>query len=292
MSIAVVLALVIFVQPIQSLAIDALSIFRVRDVNAITITINDIEQLAESIREIEALMPGKTKDPGNPPDHADIPDIRSKFVSIENQGDFTAFDLKLPRALNSETPKLMMLDAQTQTIAFYPDEMNSVLSSLGAQLLPNSAAGAEITIQSPAIIIAEYSENFLIATQMPVIKGDVETLDAISQSFLSLPQLTYNLRSQLADVDLTAGIVYVPVIEGFGRRTTIGNSTGYIYSMSDLETLVSGLSGDQQIPSMFGFAQDAYDDASVIIWTRGGVLYILKGNQSSSELTRIAGSLR
>ena len=292
LSIVVVLALLIFVQPIQSIAIDALSIFRVRDINTIIITFDDIEHLTESIQELKSLMPEKTKDAGAPPNRLDFVGHNSPFVPIESTGDFAAFDLKLPRALNSEAPKLMMLDAHEQAFVIDPDETNEAFSMLGAQPLPDSTAGAAVTLRTPAIIVAEYSENILIAAQMPAIEGDAQAVDALCQSFLSLPQLTDNLRSQLAGVDLASGIVYVPVIEGFGRRTTVGSSTGYLYAISDLDILLSSLSVDQLVSGIPMTSRDSYEDASVLIWTRSGVLYILAGNQPSDTLARIAGSVR
>ena len=295
LSLAVVLALVIFVQPVRTLAIDALSVFRVRDVNAISITIEDIEQIAQSMQALEAVMASKEADAralSGYPDHPDASGLDSMFVPIDSPDDFTAFDLKLPRSLSSEDPQLLMLDTQTQSIVIDPGEINGILTTLGAQPLPDSIDGSEIIVQTPAVAIAQYSENILIAAQMPVFSGDTQALDVLKQSFLSTPMLTYNLRSQLADVDLTAGIVYVPVIEGFGRRTTVGNATGYIYTLSDLEALIGDIAGDMLPDGSQDGPQSLYENASVLIWARGGILYILAGNQQASELTRIAGSVR
>ena len=291
LSIAAALVLVIFVPPARSLAIDALSIFRVSDVNAISITIGDIEQLSQSIREFEPVISGKEAPPGALPDRKDAAEPDTLFAPIDSINDFTAFDMKLPRSLSSETPKLMVLEARTQTITLEAGKINDMLSMTGAQLLPDSVNGAVITVQTPAVVVAEYSENILIATQMPVFSGDEQALKAFGQSFLSLPQLTYNLRSQLAEVDLTAGIAYVPVIEGFGRRTTVGNSTGYLYTVSDLEMLISSLS-DNLPTADTSASQETYGDASALVWARGGVLYILAGNQQAGKLTQIAGSIK
>ena len=295
LALAVVLALVIFVQPARTLAIDMLSIFRVRDVNAISITIDDIEQIAQSMQALEAVMAAKEADteaPSGYPDHPDTSGLDAMFVPIDSPDDFTAFDLKLPRSLSSETPRLMMLGAQTQDTVIDSGELNGILTMLGAQPLPDSVDGSEIIVQTPAAAVAEYSENILIAAQMPVISGDAQAIEELKQSLLSLPMLSYNLRSQLADIDLTAGIVYVPVIEGFGRRTTIGNVAGYIYTLSDLGALLDDLAVDMLPVGSSGASQGSYENASVIIWARGGILYILVGNQQASELAQIAGSVR
>ena len=342
--VAVVLALVIFVQPVQSFAIDALSVFRVRDINAITITFDDIQYIMQKMQDLEALLPTAGMDSGDRgmgsaalPGHsfpgdagegafsgegAGIPGFDEAggldrvLVPIDSPADFKAFSLKLPHALGSETPSLMMLDSYEQTITLDVGKMNSiltlqdaqvlpdfisgdefaiingVLTQFGVQALPDSIDGAEITIQTPALAIAEYSENILIATQAPVFSGDSQALSALGKSLLSSSLLPDNLKSQLADIDLTEGVIYVPVIEGFGRRTTIGNVTGYMYSLSDLETLVGSFAGGLLPSGAPDVSGGEYEDASVIIWARGGVAYILIGAQPASKLIQIAGSVR
>jgi len=284
---------------VQSFAMNALSFFRVQDVHAINISAADLQQLAQSIQQLKPLMSEQGEeqntDAGELPSEEDgssAPDklLDSLFVTLNGPADFTAFDLNLPRTLRAETPSLRMMDTQTQTVTLQVQEVNDALARLGAQGLPASLDGAQITVQTPAVAIAEYSNNVLIATQTPVFSGDTGVLSTLSQSLLSLPQLTDNLRLQLSDVDLTSGIVYVPVIEGFGQRTYVGNATGYLYTLSDLKTLIGSLdilpSGDGEDP-----LKDFGGDASALVWTRDGVLYVLAGNQPAGELVNIARSV-
>jgi len=51
-------------------------------------------------------------------------------------------------------------------------DINKGLTQLGAQLLPDSADGAQITITTPATAVAKYTDVTLIATQMPAVSGD------------------------------------------------------------------------------------------------------------------------
>jgi len=306
LSAAVLVALFVFVAPLQTFAVNALSIFRVQDVHAINITVTDIQQLAQTMQEMKAAMPVAIKDDANAPDDADTTPnaaadkAESQFTTLNSPSDFTAFDLKLPTALKSETPQLKMIDTKTQTITLDAQtigDINVKLTQLGAQtLLPLSLSGAQFTVQTPAAAVAEYSDCALAATQMPVFSGHDRVLSALTASVLSLPQIPDDLKTQLATVDLTSGVVYVPVIEGFGQQTSIGGATGYLYSLSDLKTLLGSLPAD-----LFGSGggsnpldalQKYNGDGSGLIWTRDGVLYILAGNQSASELTQIARSVK
>jgi CII-binding regulator of phage lambda lysogenization HflD len=300
-SAAIVIALVIFVQPVQSFAANVLSALRVQDVHAINISLADIDQLAQSAQQLQALQPddhaggtgSESVGPGSEADNG----IESQAVSISSTRQFKAFDFLLPHSLSSETPELSMIDSKTQTVTINTQEINGKLSELGAQPLPDSLDGSQFTVQSPAAAIAKYADNMLIETQMPVFSGDEDVLTAVKQSVLSLPQLTENLSEQLAAVDLTSGTMYVPVIEGFGQQTMVGNSMGYLYTISDLKTLLGSLpsgllptSGDGQ--SLLDKLQNYNDEASALIWTNQGVLYVLAGNQTEGDLVQIAGSVK
>ncbi|MCL2125543.1 MAG: hypothetical protein FWH33_06090 [Oscillospiraceae bacterium] len=305
-AIILLVALFIFIQPLQTFAVDALSIFRVQDVHAINITIADIDHIAQTLQTYEPLISamtgGKNADAAAFRDDAKK-DIESMDVStlaedvlimLDDPADFTAFDLKLPRDLRSQTPQIAMVTSTSQTITISPDKINAILSYIGATPLPAYADGAKITIITPAAAIIEYNENLLIATQMPLAQGDAQILHALSESLLSLPLWTEDLREQLSGIDLTSGIAYVPVIEGFGQRVTIGGSFGYIYTASDLEALLGslGLSPSANESSAPSVIDNMLEESSVLVWAKDGVLYILAGSQPTGELTSIARSVR
>jgi len=302
-SAAIVIALVIFVQPVQSFAANVLSALRVQDVHAINISLADIDQLAQSAQQLQSLNPddhaggSETGSESVAPGSEARGGVESQAVSISSTRQFKAFDFLLPHSLSSETPELSMIDSKSQTVTINTQEINGKLSELGAQPLPDSLDGSQFTVQSPATAIAKYADNMLIETQMPVFSGDEDVLTAVKQSVLSLPQLTENLSEQLAAVDLASGTMYVPVIEGFGQQTMVGNSMGYLYTISDLKTLLGSLpsgllptSGDGQ--SLLDKLQNYNDDASALIWTNQGVLYVLAGSQAAGDLVQIAGSVK
>ena len=292
-----VAALFILIQPLQSFAVNALSVFRVQDMHAINITVTDLEQLARSVQELKSMMPVDGQHSRNAiSDSEKAGKLASELVTLNNPRDFTAFDLKLPGAPYSEILELKMIAAQTKTIILDTRDINGKLIQLGAVPLSEEFDGAQITVQTPGVAVADYGSIKLIATQMPVFTDNDRALTALKQSLLSLPQLPDNLRIQLATVDLTSGIVYVPVIEGFGQQTSIGGSTGYLYALPELKALIDSLPVDlfqyEDEVNPLGMIQQYNDDGSGLIWTRDGVLYILAGNQPAGELTQIARSCK
>jgi hypothetical protein len=292
-----VAALFILVQPMQSFAVNALSVFRVQDMHAINITVTDLEQLARSVQELKSMMPVDWKHSEKAiSDSEKAGKPASEFVTLNSPRDFTAFDLKLPGTPYAETLELKMIGAQTKTITLDTSCINEKLIMLGADPLSEELDGAQITVQTAGVAVADYGNIKLIATQMPVFTDNDRALTALKQSFLSLPQLPDNLRLQFGTVDLTSGIVYVPVIEGFGQQTSIGGSTGYLYALPELRALIDSLPIDlfqyEDEVNPLGTIQQYNDDGSGLIWTRDGVLYILAGNQPAGELTQIARSCK
>jgi len=371
LAVFVVIALVVFVAPVQSFALSVLSALRVQDVHAITITADDIQQFAKSAQSLkpleEELKPlmskseaakaqpmtkvavGQTKvsqvtkgpDGTLKTEVAPSPNVKiakakaakllaesgtapapnakgqtaikvepkskmaikvqpgeSLFTPLTRTRDFRAFDFVLPKALSNQTPQLGMVASQKQALMIDASTINPLLVKLGATKLPTSLNKAKITVQTPAVALAQYKGGeMLIETQMPVFTGNTKAISALQTSVLSWSGFSASLRAQLSTVDLTSGTVYVPVFEGFGQQTAVGNSAGYIYTASELKTLVGSLPS-----SLFGSAsssksitdklQSYSGNASALIWAHNGVLYILAGNQSASALTQIAKSIR
>jgi len=296
-SAAVVIALVIFVQPVQSFAANVLSALRVQDMRAIHISLADIDQFAQGM---QAVMPADQAESDQQSMESAMPgegNASPQPVDISSARQFGAFDFLLPRSLDTETPHLQMIESQTRTVTLDTVKINGELTKIGAQPLPDSLDGSRLMVQSPATAIANYADNTLIETQMPVLSGDSGVIDSVKQSVLSLPMLSESLRSQLAAIDITSGDMYVPVIEGFGQQTMVGNSTAYLYTLTDLKALLNTL--PDSLTQASGKGQNMADkvdnfdgDASALVWVNNGVLYVLIGNQAAGDLTQIANSIK
>lgn len=291
LGITAMLACVILIQPVRAAAESALTIFRVNDVNTITITVTDLQDMIAGFRSSGVFptkdMSGQTKSDSE----AQAPDnLKSHIKSLNSVRDFNAFSFSLPTALKSESPKLYTTDSESKTITLDTTGINAELKKMGAAtMLDSSLNGSEITVDTPASITAEYSDVTLIATQSAYIDAPDTTTNSLWKSVLSIPAIPDDLRVQLAAIDPKTRDIYLPVIEGLGRETDLGSTTGYIYSTSDLAQVAS------VIPDLIGSTQLTKlqsENESALIWVRNGVLYCLAGQKSDSELSQIARSIK
>jgi hypothetical protein len=113
-------------------------------------------------------------------------------------------------------------------------------------------------------------------------------MDSLWSSLISIPAISEDLRAQLAAIDPQTRDIYLPVIDGLGRETELGGTTGYIYATSDLTNLIG------KLPEMSGGTRQSQlqnENASALIMTNNGILYLIIGQKSDSELSQIARSL-
>ncbi len=276
--IAAVLTLTITVPQVQAFAFSALSVFRVGDAKTITITIDDITLMAEQAKE------SITSGMKNPKEHISGTENgsidKSDYKTLSNASEFTAFNVKLPRELNDQKPELFATDVMDKSIE-----------------MPN---GESISISLSPSFIAKYENVVFMATQGMNNDMNQELKTEMWQKLLAAPILTDNIRSQLAAIDPNTKDIYLPVITGISREVDLGGSTGYLYATSDMQSimgalpteLTAGFSNKMNEAVSAEGTQSEHKNMNVIIWTKGGVLYILVGDLSDSELAAIARSVR
>ncbi len=287
LGVAAVLVCAMLIPPVRAAAMSALSVFRVADTKTITISINDL-------REILAFVEEKNTAIQDDASRQMLTQLMEKAASevkpLSDAGDFTAFPFNLPSALKDETPALRAVDSQAQSVILDTAKINAALTDLGAAaLLETGLNGTALTIKTPPAVMAEYENVLLAATQTAYIDAPDDVLESLKTSFLSIPAIPGDLRAQLAAIKPDTRDVYLPVIEGLGRATDLGGTTGYVYSSGDLA---------QVLIMLPGFADDAQlqelrdENASVLIWLKDGVLYFLAGALPDSALSQIARSVR
>ena len=295
-AVALVLIVIMAVQPLRSAALGALSVFRVNQVDTITVSVVDIEEMAQNLSALQDIQ-----EPDAPPVHI-ISQQKPAMQTLSSISDFTAFDVKLPAALKDQTPDIAAVDSSTTVFSLIPDAANSWLASLGSQYsLPDSIASAQYTLTTPPSLAVRYDAVTLIATQAPVLSsGDNSDVQTLWNTALTVPLIPDDVKSQLAAVNLSGGDVYLPVLDGLGRAANLNGTTGYLYTMSDLQSLLGTLFQDGlALRSPMGTAlpgesdgMDEMQNASVLVWVQDGVLYALAGQVSDQELLSIAQSMK
>ena len=343
----VLIAAIIFVPSVQTLAVSALSIFRVDETKSIKITLADLEEMIAYFQQYGSQAEGRRqsmeKFAGEHPDFAakqfgirpDImgkserPDITRKperpdktgkperpygsdipvrldqpdkmkvrepaYRTLNSIREFRAFSIQLPKVLEGEQPVMYALDQRAKSFTLDVAAINQHLADKGFQTqLDEAYDGTEVTVNLPPALLVKYSEVILLATQGIALEAPKEMLNSLWADVLALPFIPENIRGQLAEIDLQSRDVYLPVLLGIGRETVIGSSVGYIYSTEDLAQLRTALPAEMQGAAgteAFAKRLDG-QEAGVLIWTKNGVLYVLGGPKTDSELTEIARSIR
>lgn len=284
----------IFLPPVRAAAESALSIFRVAQTKTITISVQDLEDIMTYMKnEGAALKPGDGA-PGTAALPEDIEKLmeraKSEARTLSDIREFTDFPFTLPAAMKDATPTLYAVDSQTQSIILDTAQFNETLIKLGATALVDvDLNGTEVSVSTPPAIVAEYDGLLLVATQTVHIEAPDTVMNGIKSAALSIPAIPEALRAQLAAINPGTHDVYLPVVEGLGRGTDLGGVTGYIYASGDLAQVL-GMLPDFADNAELGSLQN--ENASVLIWTKDGVLYCLAGAMSDSALTQIARSIR
>ncbi|MDR1539326.1 MAG: hypothetical protein LBU32_15275 [Clostridiales bacterium] len=288
---AAVLAAVIFIPSVQAFAISALTIFRVADLKTIQVTASDIEEFIEFSKNNEdypayETAPAFIKEEGT---------AEPESVKLNAASEFKEFSFNLPKELDGETPSIFARESYVINFALDASSLNAQLSDAGLNPIQENFDGARIGVNIPPIVGAEYEDLILLATQGFYVDAPDGLLDELKQSYLQLPFLSDNLRLQLASIDPKSRDIYLPVLQGFGKETEIGSTTGYIYTLGDLRLAASEISEiAPSIPpsDLQGFEDEVLGYQSVLVWINDGALYALLGNQTDSELSKIARSIR
>ncbi|OEF96551.1 hypothetical protein [Desulfuribacillus alkaliarsenatis] len=304
--VAFVMALVMFVQPVQTLALDFLSIFRVNDVKTIRITLADIEEGMQTMSNMKEGLKGQELD------HKQLVNIVSQQkpekTTLNDARDFGAFRFQLPRELDSEQPTLFAVESASKTFTIDVDASNEFLTMINSQkLLSNQIRDVEFTQVSSATAFAKYDEVLFLATQKSFLNAPDAVKDELHDVMINLPIIPTNIRQQLAEIEQDSADIYLPVLVGFGREVDLGGKKGYIYTVSDFKALTETMSGampeimphnkSEAMPDMkekfiVQHGEQQFDNASVLVWTENGLLYSLIADKADAELAKIARSVR
>ena len=282
---AAVLLAAVLIQPVRAAAESVLSIFRVEAVRTINITVTELQEIA-------GFMKAHALAESGPEDRLEeaLSSIRAQTKPLASISEFDAFPVRLPAALETETPSLSAVEARTDTAALDTAKLNSALSELGAATLVDGGLnGASVSVTLPPAFFAEYEDVVFIATQTVTADAPDDVLNALKSAVLSIPGIPDTLRAQLAPISPKTRDVYLPVIEGLGRTVDLGGATGYLYSTGELARVLSMLPQTADSAAV-GRLQEA--NATALVWTNGGVLYCLIGDMSDSALAQIARTVR
>jgi hypothetical protein len=286
LAVIAVLALALTFPQVRAIANGFLGLFRVEQITAVQVGINLEDMPEEMERNFTALDR-----------------LLSDQITIEQEGEFeevqdaaaasarAGFPLRLPAALD-EPPHLFFQPAAQISFEIERDRWQKLLDELGYGdfAIPQSADGAEVTINIPNTINAMYGAcasqwdaqakrvplnldcTILMQAPSPTIESPpVFDLNSMGQIFLQALGLSAEEAAEFsAKVDWTTTLV-VPVPQGAEYQ----------------EVGVDGVSGILLEDPHSG-GQSRY----TLMWVREGMFYALTGDGTPSTAVRIANSLK
>jgi hypothetical protein len=239
-AITVTFASVAFVKPVQSFALDALSIFRVSNVKTIEISMADIQEGIQAFSQLKKDLKGQTFD------HDTVINVVSEakpeMKHLKGAEEFEAFKLRLPKALESQNPEISAMDASEMKFTVNVVAANEMLTALKSpKKFSNKLNNVEMNMKSASAAFAKYDDMLFFATQKSYLDGPKAAKNELRDVVLNLPLIPSHLRSEFTDIEENSTDIYLPVLQGFGREVDLGEKSGYIYTLSDLKSVTGNM---------------------------------------------------
>lgn len=263
--------------PIRAAAAGFLSIFRVEQLQAITISPQDILLLQNNLAAGQGLVDlqafGKAEVSGRQ---------EMARATLEEARDALGYEVKVPSFVPDGygTPEVFYQPTFGVTLTLKADAVNSFLRSVGApSLLPAEVDGKGFGIQSSGLAVMHYRPESPPSTaswRRPLVFSQAKApefqvpdgidVEELRRVILDLPLLPWNIRNQLGAIGDWRRTLPVPVMEGESR--TVG--------MGGVEAIW----------------QEGSDGSGLLLWQLDEVVFALEGTLSLDEAVQIAQSLQ
>jgi len=260
------------IQPVRAAISNALSIFRVENIQSINITLEDLDQIKDSLDNLNSEVSmdkfGKVSRRGG-----DVKEISLK-EALKLAGDSSGL---LPAELSSYTPKISTVEPTNMEFNLKVKNINSALKSIGTEkLLPENIEGKTFSVKFPRQMSLNYeiSGKFINIIQMK--SPEIEVPEGVSENeiyecLINLPVLPDNIKSQLKSITDWKSTLYVPVFEKESEEVDINGCKGYL--SSDISEHVT-------------------KSTSYLIWYNNGTIYGIVGDMDKADIIRIAKSIK
>jgi hypothetical protein len=287
--------------PMRSLADDLLNRFRVEKFEAITIQMDQFGEFQTDMmlraftsdhEQVLSAMEGlvdieTTFDQDNPEN--ELRKLDNERAVADAYGDFR-IARNLPSGFTNE-PQFMMSNGGSVTAIVDTAAMNVIIEELRLPIysIPEASDMPTMTFEAdiPDTLVTYYDSadgGHLAVVQMesPTLHTpDGLNMDALREEILMLPGLPTDFVAQLRSIEDWQQTLVIPVPEGAeARDVTIGGQAGLLIEAGEFDG------------NNWGFSFDVDSDVSVVMWNDDGILYIVAGTVSGSDVLNVAGSLR
>lgn len=258
-------------QPIRAKVSYALSIFRAKDVKALDISLDDIQQiqnqLKENVKNIDTDKFGKINTSGG----------EKKWLTLAEVNKISDFKVLLPSDQTLGNPGMYAYQPTTIDLNLNVENVNKMISSLGVKkLFPQEVNGKTFTIKIPSVLQVEYTKglktiNILETSSPEIIVPEGVDADQLYESLVDLPVLPDSLKQKLKSIDDWKQTVYFPVVEKQTEVVTLSSGEGYIVNIGSTNT-------ENPNKGMMWFTENTF--------------YFISGDLTKAEFIDLANSMR
>lgn len=292
--------------PVRAAAAQVLALFRVQQVQVITITPAELSQMgaawpagaagaagAPALPHLQQLV--RVTGPAQPP---------SSAVTAAQAAAALPFPLRAPAQLppGYSLAGLRLQPATQIQLRLRGTAIDHLLAALGSAPLPAGLAGTPIGVQVPASVVLDYSGP--TGGRIHVVEAGDPTLSlpagadaaALRQLLLRLPFLPAALRGQLAAVSDWQHTALLPAIAGLSQGVRVDGVQGLFVTPPARQggaatTASPAPSGQGQGPAASGGLQGAGSGETALVWLAGGVVHAVIGPLTLGQGQAIAAAL-
>ena len=267
---AVLLAGVLAYAPARTMAGNLLGVFRVQNVQAITISQQDVTQLRSLFQkggQVDVRNFGRIETNGR---------AAWREVSPADAAAALGAPVKVPAApAGYGAPTLRLSDPSSITMTLDVKNINAYLGSLGDRtLLPDALAGKPFTLSVPSVLQMRYlpagsgpALTVSEARSPELALPDGVDPNALRSALLGIPGLPADLTSQLAAVDDWQHTLLIPSVDGQSTQVEVGGTQGVFVN----------LYRDNPAASARALPENA------LVFEKNGIVYAVQGNLTQAE---------
>ncbi|AGB18021.1 DUF2275 domain-containing protein [Thermoanaerobacterium thermosaccharolyticum] len=279
-AIAVIIASVAL-PPVQKAEAEILSLFRLNNFKAVTITPDDLQDIKNKFyqagnKEIDLKQYGDIKVIGD-----DNPYNEFSLDNINELKTYVGYNFKMPQ----DVKHINVRKNQSIEFKLNIENINSLIKTLGGdKLLPVSLNGKTFKINLNNIVDLYSNDdkdkyksyNLEIMKTPEIIVPDGINIDQVRDAVINMPFLPDDIKNQIASIKDWKNTLPMPVSNKDNvKDVTINGNKGIAI------TTVSSPSND---PKKYTYTE--------LAWNENGITYIMNSNMSPDELIKIAESMR
>ncbi len=271
-AIAAALVALLLLPNSSALAGQFLSLFSIQQFQPVQVTKQDVQSLTS--RPL--------------PTFEDLGTLNIKPDSLQTQDNVTQaqaaqlvkFPLLMPGSLPqgiSGTPNFSVIGAGSGTFTFSTSKAHTFFSKngYGNVNIPANLDGATYDVTTTAGVVISYgnqttTEFMIVEFPSPVVKATGSaSLEDLRKVALSIPGLPPQLVTQLKQIDLSSGVVPLPIPSGIDSQSIDVNGTQGLLLTKNIATTIPRLKN--------------FPAGSAVVWQTGGIIYAVGGTVSDTN---------